>query len=249
MLIVGALLLGVAALTLAHPSRTGVSMPHTSDENQVSGASVCQPSALTLHRHPLSGHAHRVELMISLLGLPVTLLEVDLLKGAHKQPAFLALNAFGQVPVLQDGDVCLADSNAILVYLAMRYGNGQWLPQDPVGAAQVQRWLSVAAGPLASGPATARLITVFGAPYNATDVIARSHALLKVMESTLSERKFLAGDAPTLADVACYTYTAHAPEGNVSLEAYPHILAWLARIEALSGFVPMRKTAAGLRAA
>lgn len=224
-------------------------MSHHSQNAHATGVSGHSASALTLHRHPLSGHSHRVELMASLLDLPLTLVHVDLLQGVHKQSAFLSLNAFGQVPVLQDGDICLADSNAILVYLTMRYGNEGWLPQDPVGAAQVQRWLSVAAGPLASGPATARLVTVFGAPYNASEVIARSHTLLKVMETELSGRKFLVGEGPTLADVACYTYTAHAPEGNVSLDHYPNIRAWLARIEALPGFVPMQASAAGLRAA
>lgn len=74
-----------------------------------------------LYRHPLSGHSHRVELFLSLLGVPFELVEVDLTKGAHKEPAFLALNPLGQVPVLEDGDLVLADSNAILVYLALSY--------------------------------------------------------------------------------------------------------------------------------
>jgi glutathione S-transferase len=111
----------------------------------------------------------------------------------------------------------------------------------------VQRWLSVAAGPIHAGPATARLITVFGAPYNAEDVIARSHTLLKVLDQHLSNRDWLAGDAATIADVAGYTYIAHAPEGNVSLDDYVHVRAWLARIEALPGFVGMPRTVAGLQ--
>ncbi|MFX5085475.1 glutathione S-transferase N-terminal domain-containing protein, partial [Acinetobacter baumannii] len=76
-------------------------------------------------------------------------------------------NPFGQVPVLEDDGVVIADSNAILVYLAKKAGRGDWLPEDPVGAAAVQRWLSVAAGELAYGPAAARLVTVFGAKFNA----------------------------------------------------------------------------------
>jgi glutathione S-transferase len=173
---------------------------------------------IKLYHFPLSGHAHRVQLMLSLLELPVEIIFVDLAKGAHKQPEFLAINAFGQVPVLDDNGVVLADSNAILVYLASKYGHGRWLPTDPVGAARVQRWLSVAAGPLHAGPATARLITVFGASHNAEDVIARSHNLLKVIDQELSNSTYLAGDAPTIADIAGYTYIAHAPEGNVSLQ-------------------------------
>jgi glutathione S-transferase len=204
-------------------------------------------SKLRLHRHPLSGHSHRVELLLSLLGVEAERITVDLLKGAHKAPEFLRMNPFGQVPVLEDGVLMLADSNAILVYLAHKFDQARWLPTG--SAAQIQRWLSVAAGPLASGPATARLITVFGAPYNATEVIARSHTLLQIINAELAGHAFLVGNSPTLADVACYAYIAHAPEGNVSLVGYPEIRRWLAAIESLPGFVPMQATAAGLLAA
>lgn len=206
-------------------------------------------SAVKLYRHPLSGHSHRVELMLSLLDVPTELVFVDLMKGAHKTPEFLALNRFGQVPVIDDNGTVLADSNGILVYLASKYGNGQWLPNDPVEQAKVQRWLSVAAGQISSGPATARLITVFGAGYDAADAIKRSHALLQVMEDELANSAFLAGDKATVADVAAYTYVAHAPEGNVSLEDYPNVRAWLSRVEALPKFVGMQRTAVGLQSA
>ncbi|AZD63894.1 Glutathione S-transferase [Pseudomonas chlororaphis subsp. aurantiaca] len=205
--------------------------------------------AIKLYNFPRSGHAHRVELMLSLLGLPVELVFVDLAKGEHKQAAFLALNSFGQVPVIDDQGVVLADSNAILVYLAQKYGQGRWLPSDPVGAARVQRWLSVAAGPIAFGPAVARLITVFGAQRNAEEAITRSHALLEVVEQELTASPYLAGSEPTIADIAGYSYIAHAPEGNVSLADYPQVRAWLARIEALPGFVGMPRTAVGLQSA
>ena len=205
-------------------------------------------NAIKLFRHPLSGHAHRVELMLSLLGLPSELVFVDLAKGAHKQPEFLAMNPFGLVPVIDDNGTVLSESNAILVYLAITYGEGHWLPSDAGGAAQVERWLSIAAGPMASGPGRARLITVFGAPYNAAEVIAQSHALLKVIETELQGRQFLIGQQPSIADIASYAYVAHAPEGNVSLADYPNLRAWLARIEALPHFVPMQRSAAGLQA-
>ncbi|MGV8917204.1 MAG: glutathione S-transferase family protein [Pseudomonas sp.] len=206
-------------------------------------------NAIKLYRHPLSGHAHRVELMLSLLGLPTELVFVDLVNGAHKQPDFLSMNSFGQVPVIDDNGTILADSNAILVYLAQKYGKGRWLPSDPVALSQVVRWLSVAAGQLNNGPATARLITVFGAGYDPVDAIARSHDLLKVVEKELVGHTYLVGNEPTLADVTGYTYISHAPEGNVSLADYPNVRAWLARVEALPGFVPMQRTAAGLQAA
>ncbi len=205
--------------------------------------------AIKLYRHPLSGHAHRVELMLALLGLPTELIFVDLMKGEHKTPAFLAINSFGQVPVIDDNGTVLADSNAILVYLAAKYGKGQWLPSDPLAQARVQRWLSVAAGQINQGPANARLITVFGADYDAEDAIKRSHALLKVMETELGRSRFLAGERPTIADVAAYTYVSHAPEGNVALTDYPNVRAWLGSIEALPNFVGMQRTAKGLQQA
>jgi len=203
--------------------------------------------AIKLYNFPRSGHAHRVELMLSLLQLPTELIFVDLAKGEHKQPAYLAINSFGQVPAIDDGGVVLADSNAILVYLAQKYGNGRWLPADPVGAARVQRWLSAAAGPIAFGPAAARLVTVFGAQLNAEEAIARAHNLLKVMNIELGQSAFLAGDEASIADVSAYSYIAHAPEGNVSLDDYGNVRAWLARIEALPGFVGMPRTIAGLQ--
>ncbi|MDQ7986005.1 glutathione S-transferase [Pseudomonas sp. G34] len=203
---------------------------------------------MKIHHVPLSGHAHRAVLFASLLGLEPELVEVDLAAGAHKQPEFLALNPFGQVPVLEDDGVVVADSNAILVYLAKKTGRTDWLPEDPAGAAAVQRWLSVAAGELAYGPCAARLITVFGADFDAEEVIARAHVLLARLERHLSGRQWLAADHPTIADVALYSYLARAPEGNVDLSAYGQVRAFLARIEALPGFVAIPETAAGLTA-
>lgn len=205
--------------------------------------------AIKLYRHPLSGHSHRVELLLSLLQVPTELVLVDLAKGEHKSAKYLAINAFGQVPVIDDNGTLLADSNAILVYLANTYGSGSWKAQDALTQARIQRWLSVAAGQVAYGPAAARLITVFGASFNADEVITRAHGLLKVMESELATSAFLAGAEPTIADVANYSYIAHAPEGNVSLADYSNVRAWLQRIEALPGFVPMQRTAVGLQAA
>lgn len=204
---------------------------------------------MKLFYHPLSGHSHRARLFLSLAGQAFEPVEVDLSKGEHKQPAFLKLNGFGQVPVLVDGETVIQDSNGIMIYVAKKLGKKDWLPEDPVGAAKVQRWLSIAAGQLAYGSAAARLITVFGANFDADEVIARAHALLKVIEEELSQRAWLAADHITIADIAIYSYTARAPEGNVDLSAYPNVGAWLARIERLPGFIPFIKTPVGLTAA
>ena len=206
-------------------------------------------SNIRLYRHALSGHSHRAQLLLSLLGLDAELVDVDLAAGEHKQAAFLARNRFGQLPVLEDGDNVIADSNAILVYLAGRYDAGNsWMPVDPVAAAQVQRFLSIAAGQVAHGPAAARLVNVFGAGLDHQRAIEVAHNLLGVLESHLDGREWLVGDKPTVADVANYAYIAHAPEGDVSLQNYPNVQAWLGRIAALPGFVPMQATAVGLAA-
>jgi glutathione S-transferase len=209
------------------------------EHTMFSAAAVRPARPIKLYRHALSGHSHRVQLFLSLLDLPHELVDVDLMAGAHKTAAFLELNTFGQVPVIQDGSTTLADSNAILVYLACKYGDERWLPRDPVRAAAVQRWLSVAAGQVAFGPAAARLAVLFKLPTDPQEAIARASGLFTVMEKELQKAPYLAGDAPTIADIANYSYIAHAPEGNVPLAPYPHLRAWLARIEALPRFVPM----------
>jgi glutathione S-transferase len=196
--------------------------------------------ALRLHRFRLSGHSHRAELFVSLLGMKADLVDVDLAGGAHKRSDFLALNPFGQVPVLEDEDVVIADSNAILVYLATRYDpSGRWLPRDAARTALVQRWLSVAAGPVAHGSAAARLAAVFGADIDVPRAQATAGRLHTLLDDHLQRQPYIAGEGPTIADVALYSYTAKAPEGGVSLEPHPDLRAWLARIEALPGFVPM----------
>jgi glutathione S-transferase len=192
----------------------------------------------------LSGHAHRVRLMLSLLDLPVELVPVALAAGEQKAPAFLTMNPFGQVPVIQDGDVTLGDSNAILVYLARRYDSAErWLPATPLAMAQVQVWLSAAAGPLTFGPAHLRAGHVFKRPIEAR-AQALTTQLLAVMSQRLADHAWLASaEHPTIADVAMYSYTAHAPEGGISLDAHPALQRWLARVEGLTGFVPMPASA------
>ena len=198
---------------------------------------------IRLYGLSISGHSHRAQLFLSLLGLPFEFIEVNVLKGEGRHPDFLARNPFGQVPVIEDGDLTLADSNAILVYLARSYDrSGHWLPNDAVGAARVQRWLSVAAGELADGPANARFACLVGRTATPQQVKA-SHTLFALMEQTLAAQPFLAGAEPTIADIAMYSYTAHAPEGGVTHEPYPQLRAWLARIEASPGFVGMVRSA------
>lgn len=193
----------------------------------------------TLYRHPLSGHAHRAELFLSLIGRDATLVDVDLANGEQKTPEFRQKNMFGAIPVLEDDGTFVADSNAILVYLALKYADESWYPRDPAGAAEVQRWLSIAAGPVFNGPCSARLVKLFGLPLDLETAQKTAAALFAILEPYLADRAWLVGDGPTIADVAGYSYIAHAPDGDISLDPYPNIRTWLTRIESLPGFVPL----------
>lgn len=193
---------------------------------------------IILHGTKLSGHAHRVELLLRMLGLPYDYQPAT--AEVRASDAFRKLNPLGQIPVLQDGDLTLADSNAILVYLCKRYAPGSaWLPEDALGAAAVQRWLSIAAGEVMYGPASARAHAQWGAACDTERARAVSARLLGFMEAHLAGRSFLAADHATIADLACYGYVKHAPEGGVSLAGYPALHAWFTRIEALPAFEAM----------
>jgi glutathione S-transferase len=212
----------------------------------MSAAKPAQP--IRLHTTLLSGHGHRVKLFLTLLDLPFEVIELNMAAGDNRRPEYLKLNPFGQVPTIEDGDTVLFDSNAILVYLAKRYGDPSWLPEDALGAAAVQRWLSLAAGQIAYGPCAARLVTVFGAPLNLDTAQKIAHKLFDVLDAELASKPFAAGDHVSIADIAAHTYIAHAPEGGVSLDPYPNIRAWLRRVEALPRFIAMPATKAGLLA-
>lgn len=206
---------------------------------------------ITLYSFKLSGHCHRAEAFIRLLGLPVQVVPVDLMAGEQRKPEFVALNRFSQVPVIDDDGTVVADSNAILTYLALRYApDSSWLPREPAAAARVQRWLALAAGPLARSAAVARAAKVFGRDIDTSAAIKEADLLFGCMDAEIQAAgtSWLVGDQPTIADLAMYTYTAHAPEGNVSLEPYPAVRAWIARVEALPGFVGMPVSPVGLRA-
>ena len=189
-----------------------------------------------------SGHAHRARLMAALLGLPYELRPIDLLTGEQTQAFYQALNPFGNVPVLDDNGEIVWDSTAILVYLAKKYGDASWLPEDAVGAALVQRFLSFASGEVFRGPCSARLVTVFGMHLDLEASKTTAYRLFDYLETHLQGRDWLAAAQRTIADIACYSYIAHAPEGEVSLAPYPNIRAWLKRVENLPGFIAMPAT-------
>jgi glutathione S-transferase len=198
-------------------------------------------SSITLYGTDLSGHVHRVILMLSILELPYRFVQAP--AEVRRSASFLALNPLGQIPVLEDGGELFADSGAILVYLAKRYASGSlWLPEDAVPAARVQRWLAIAAGELRFGPAAARVMAIWRTPGDRVQAGETADRLFRFMEAHLADSSYLAAAHPTIADLAMYAYTAHAPEGGVSLEPYPAIRGWLSRVESLPRFKPMPRS-------
>ena len=195
---------------------------------------------ITLYGHEISGNSYKARLLLSLLNLEYEWVRVDLMKGEHKSPEYLAKNPFGQVPFLVDGEVQLADAQAILVYLARQYGGEKWLPLDALSLAQIIRWLSTAAGEVRQGPENARLYYLFGSRnINIERATQKSTFILTQLDQHLSDRTWLEFDHPTIADVAIYPYIALARDGKIDLDAYPHVLNWIERVKQLAGYIPM----------
>lgn len=197
---------------------------------------------ITLYDNPVSGHAHRVRLFLSLLGLTHDTVTLDMKAGDHKTTDYLRLSPLGQVPTLVDGDTVITDSCAALVYLAKQYGDDRWLPDDPAGAARIQRWLSTASGELFRGPVLARAVKLFGRDFDYDATVMWSKRLLDWMDGALGERPWLAEDHVTIADVAMYSYLKVANEGEIDLSPYPAVLTWLQSVEGLDGFIPMTQS-------
>lgn len=195
---------------------------------------------IKLYGHELSGNSYKPKLMLSLLGLDYEWIKVDLMARAHKQPEFLALNSFGQVPVLVDENTVLPDAQAILVYLARQYGGESWLPSEAESMSRVMRWLSIAAGEIRQGLEAARLYYLFKATsINLEQANQKAEFILTQLNNHLADREWLELGHPTIADVAVFPYVALAPDGKISLENYPNVLAWIDRIKHLPGFVGM----------
>ncbi len=190
-----------------------------------------------------SGNCYKVRLLSALLGVPLQIDDVDFLGGAHKQPPLIDLNPFGEIPVFVDGDVVLRDSQAILVYIARKWGDEAWLPNDPHGLASVVSWLTVAENEIARGPADARLHDQFGVKLDVGTARQKAARILSLLDTHLAGRQWLALSRPTVADIACVPYVALSDEGGISLEPYPNVASWVARVTALPGAIPVPRVA------
>ena len=199
---------------------------------------------ITLYGMALSGNAYKVRLLLELLGLEYEEIPVNLRTGENRTESFLALNPRGQIPILVDGEVTVWDSQAVLVYLARRYGR-EWLPTDPVPMAEVMQWLAVAENELLFGLARARAVVFFGRDFDLASCQEYGRAGLKVLEQRLAEHEWLAAGRPTIADIACMPYAALSHMGEIPLDDFPSVRAWIDRVRALPGFVAMEGIRAG----
>ncbi|MGY6277952.1 glutathione S-transferase family protein [Methylomonas sp. MgM2] len=194
---------------------------------------------IILYDMALSGNCHRVRLLLSLLGLSYRTQPVDLHGGEQRGPVHLQRNPFGQVPVLDDDGLIIRDSQAILVYLAKRYGGEKWWPDDVYQLAQIAAWLSTAANEIFHGPAKLRVHHKFGSPIDTAAARQTADKVLGIVDRHLQRQDWLVGDSVSIADIAVYPYLALAPEGGLDIAAYPNIIAWFQRIRVLPGYVAM----------
>lgn len=196
---------------------------------------------LKLYDREGSGNAYKVRLLLALLDVPYERIPVAIKDGRNDvDAAYLALNPRGQIPTLVDGNDHLWGSTAILVYLAARHDPARsWLPQDPLQLGQVMQWLELAQNEIANGLFRARMIAHMGLPGDLDSAHAQAAAALGVLESRLAHADWLAGEVPTIADVACFPYVALAHQGKVDLAPYPGVQRWLERVRALPRFVGM----------
>jgi len=194
---------------------------------------------ITLYDMTLSGNCYKVRLLLSLLALPYRTQPVNLLGGEQRGPDHLQRNPFGQVPVLDDDGLIVRDSQAILVYLAKRYGGEQWWPDDAYQLAQIAAWLSTAANEIFHGPAMLRVHRKFGRAIDTEKAQQTADKVLTIIDRHLQGRDWLVGEHVSIADLAVYPYLALAPEGGIAIGDYANIVAWFQRLRALPGYVAM----------
>ena len=197
---------------------------------------------IRLYDNHTSGNGYKPRLLLAHLGQSYERVEIDILKGESRTPEFLAMNPNGRIPVLrlEDG-TCLAESNAILWYLAE---GSRFLPEDPLARALALQWMFFEQYSHEPNVAVARHwlrhVEMTGA--QRAQLPAKQEggrAALAVMERHLGQRLWFGAETMTVADIALYAYTHVAGEGGFDLSDYPNVTAWLARVAAQPGHVPM----------
>jgi glutathione S-transferase len=200
---------------------------------------------LTLHEDPRSGNCYKIRLTAALLGLPIERRLYDIMSGETRTTQFLQnVNANGRIPVLQIGNRSLPESNAACWYLAE---SSALIPADRFDRADMLRWMFFEQYNHEPNVATLRFWLLFVGEANLSkfqrdQIMAKragGEAALGVMNEHLASHGWLVGDTVSLADIALYPYTHVCEAGGFRLRDYPAVCAWLKRVEALKGYVPM----------
>ncbi|MDD1780209.1 glutathione S-transferase family protein [Enterovibrio sp. ZSDZ35] len=194
---------------------------------------------MKLYDLELSGNCYKVRLFCALNQIPLEVYAVDYLAGEHKSGAYLALNPLGEIPLLADGDFLIRDSQAILIYLAQKHQLTEWWPQEAKSQALVAQWLSFAANNIARGPNDARLHDLFGISLDVASARQNALSCTNILDNHLATHRWLVGDTPTLADIACYPYMALMHQGGVQANSFHHLTRWMNDIKHMEGFITM----------
>lgn len=194
---------------------------------------------IKLYDFELSGSCYKIRLFLSMLGQKHEAIDIDFINKEHKTAKYTALNPFGEIPIMEDGDVRLRDAQAIMVYLAKKFDKtNSWYPDDAASMAKIQQWLSTGGGEVMNA-AGARLVKILNYPLDLEKLQAGAHRVFKILDDQLAGRQFLELGHPTIGDIACFPYTAMAGEGGIDLSQYKNVLAWIERMKKLPGFIPM----------
>ena len=194
---------------------------------------------MKLYKTESSGNAYKVRVLASLLKVPYEGVEVDWDGKEHKSPAFVKMNPRGQVPVMEVDGKIIWDSTAHLIYLARKHGGEKWFPSDPLAMAEVAQWLALAQNEIFFGLQWARGVKKGFRGGSVEEYQGYGRKGLDVLTWRLKDNEWLALGRPTIADIACYPYVKRTPEAGLSLDPYPAVKAWLARCEALLGWLKL----------
>jgi len=191
-----------------------------------------------------SGNSYKVRLMLHQQAIPFECIALDILKGETRTPEFLAINPNGRVPalVLDDG-TCLAESNAILFYLAE---GTECLPDTRLGRARVLQWMFFEQYSHEPYVAVLRFWAFAGMLADKAAQVPekreRGEAALAVMEQHLARTDFFVDRRYSIADIALFAYTHVAGEGGFDLAPYPSVQAWIERVQSQPRFIPIDYT-------
>jgi glutathione S-transferase len=187
----------------------------------------------------VSGNSHKVRVLCSILNVPCEEIYIDPKRFEHKQRPIVDMNPRGQVPVMEIEGKIFWDSTAHLTYIARKYGGEQWLPVEPLAMAEVMQWMALAQNEIYFGLQWARGFFVYGKKGDLNEYQSHGRKALEMLARQLKDHEWLALDRPTIADIACYPYTKRAPEGGLTLAPYPAVERWVARCEAIPGWIKL----------